>query len=81
MVDVLAHRGPDDSGLYHSELGLLDDSERRRSNAISTNGSERGAILGHRRLSIIDLSGGRQPISNEDSSVWIVLNGEIYNYR
>ncbi len=50
MVDVLAHRGPDDSGLYHSELGLLDDYQLRRSNATGTNGSERGAILGHRRL-------------------------------
>ena len=37
--------------------------------------------LGIRRLSIIDLAGGRQPISNEDRSVWIVFNGEIYNYR
>ncbi len=37
--------------------------------------------LGHRRLSIIDLSTGKQPIHNEDGSVWIVFNGEIYNYR
>jgi asparagine synthase (glutamine-hydrolysing) len=37
--------------------------------------------LGHRRLSIIDLTTGHQPLSNEDGSVWIVLNGEIYNYR
>lgn len=36
--------------------------------------------LGHRRLSIIDIAGGSQPISNEDSSIWIVFNGEIYNY-
>jgi asparagine synthase (glutamine-hydrolysing) len=36
--------------------------------------------LGHRRLSIIDLSGGHQPLSNEDNSVWVVYNGEIYNY-
>lgn len=37
--------------------------------------------LGFRRLSIIDLSGGHQPLSNEDGTVWIVFNGEIYNYR
>jgi asparagine synthase (glutamine-hydrolysing) len=36
--------------------------------------------LGMRRLSIIDLAGGRQPIHNEDSSIWIVFNGEIYNF-
>src|SRR5690242_6618337 len=37
--------------------------------------------LAMRRLSIIDLSTGQQPITNEDRSVWIVYNGEIYNYR
>jgi asparagine synthase (glutamine-hydrolysing) len=37
--------------------------------------------LGFRRLSIIDLDGGSQPLSNEDGTVWIVFNGEIYNYR
>jgi asparagine synthase (glutamine-hydrolysing) len=37
--------------------------------------------IGSRRLSIIDLPGGHQPISNEDGSLWIVFNGEIYNYR
>jgi asparagine synthase (glutamine-hydrolysing) len=40
-----------------------------------------GVALGMRRLSIIDLSGGHQPISNEDGAVTIVFNGEIYNYR
>jgi asparagine synthase (glutamine-hydrolysing) len=38
------------------------------------------AGLGHTRLSIIDLAGGSQPIHNEDKSLWIVFNGEIYNY-
>lgn len=41
---------------------------------------DRGAALGHRRLSIIDLSGGAQPLGNEDGQVQIVFNGEIYNY-
>jgi asparagine synthase (glutamine-hydrolysing) len=36
--------------------------------------------LGHQRLSIIDLEGGHQPMCNEDGSIWIVFNGEIYNY-
>lgn len=41
----------------------------------------RGPVgLGNRRLSIIDLQGGHQPISNEDETVWIVFNGEIYNF-
>jgi len=40
-----------------------------------------GCALGMRRLSIIDLSTGHQPIANEDKSVWVVFNGEIYNYQ
>src|SRR3954452_17812620 len=42
---------------------------------------EPGVGLGMRRLSIIDLSTGQQPIHNEDRSIWLVFNGEIYNYR
>lgn len=59
MMDVIEHRGPDDSGIW----------------------SEPGIGLGFRRLSIIDLEEGRQPLSNEDDTVWIVFNGEIYNYK
>ncbi len=70
MTTVLAHRGPDDCGYYRST-----DQED------APGGSPPGAALGHRRLSIIDLGGGHQPLSNEDGTVWIAFNGEIYNYR
>lgn len=65
MTDVLIHRGPDDAGFYYSSCADRPD----------------GVALGFRRLSIIDLAGGHQPLSNEDGSVWIAFNGEIYNYR
>ncbi len=41
----------------------------------------KNAALGQRRLSIIDLQGGHQPIANEDKSLWLICNGEIYNYQ
>ncbi|QDV22287.1 asparagine synthase (glutamine-hydrolyzing) [Aureliella helgolandensis] len=69
MVQSLVHRGPDDAGTH---------LERLTRDAV---GITPGVALGFRRLSIIDLVGGHQPISNEDDSVWMVFNGEIYNYR
>jgi asparagine synthase (glutamine-hydrolysing) len=42
---------------------------------------DRSVGLGFRRLSIIDLSGGHQPMADAEESVWVVFNGEIYNYR
>jgi len=42
---------------------------------------EDGIAIGMRRLSIIDISGGHQPISNEDKTIWVVCNGEIYNFQ
>ena len=39
------------------------------------------AVLAHRRLSIVDLAGGHQPLSNEDERIWVTYNGEIYNHR
>lgn len=40
-----------------------------------------GVVLGHNRLTIIDLTTGRQPLCNENGDLWLVYNGEIYNYR
>ncbi len=58
----LAHRGPDDSGIY------VDPSA--------------GVGLGHRRLSILDLSPlGHQPMASDDAEVRIVYNGEVYNFK
>jgi asparagine synthase (glutamine-hydrolysing) len=70
MTDVLRHRGPDDEGIYTSQIAMQ-----------GYPGAVCGVGLGFRRLSIIDLAGGHQPMSNEDGSVWLVFNGEIYNYR
>ena len=44
-------------------------------------GSHTSVAIGHRRLSIIDLSTGHQPVSNEDGTIWVALNGEIYNFK
>ena len=41
---------------------------------------EPGLALGARRLAIVDLAGGRQPIANEDRSVWVAFNGELFEY-
>lgn len=69
MIDVLRHRGPDGQGAYLADC--------RASNPNVTP----GVALGHRRLAIIDVACGQQPLSNEDGTVWIVFNGEIYNFR
>lgn len=66
MLDTLSHRGPDDRGL----LPFL---------APGTAGTS--CILGQTRLSIIDLSGGHQPMRDSARKIAITFNGEIYNYR
>jgi len=58
MLDIIAHRGPDNSSVF----------------------STGNFTLGHRRLSIIDLVSGDQPIFNEDKTLAIIFNGEIYNF-
>jgi asparagine synthase (glutamine-hydrolysing) len=59
MAASIAHRGPDDAGLFEAP----------------------GIGLGVRRLSIIDVPGGHQPIANEDDSIVVAFNGEIYNHQ
>jgi asparagine synthase (glutamine-hydrolysing) len=62
MCDALAHRGPDDAGVWQSPSG--------------------NAVLGHRRLAVIDLSPlGHNPMSLDNGRLWITFNGEIYNFR
>src|SRR5437870_544211 len=77
------------AGMVASEGLHPDDRERvvRMRSVISYRGpdgaglqADECAVLGHRRLSIVDLAGGHQPLSNEDGSVWITFNGEIYNH-
>jgi len=68
MMNALDHRGPDDEG------SMLASSHAEGGSPITVG-------LGHKRLSIIDLSSdGRQPLTNEDESLWLVFNGEIYNH-
>ncbi len=70
MTEALRHRGPDDDGSSHFEYRLRPPYEPMP-----------GVALGFRRLSIIDIEGGAQPMSNEDGTVWVVFNGEIYNFE
>ncbi len=87
MTDTLIHRGPDDEGflavhtqtnkLYH----LIGPDSKVAGQRVETFDKSTNLLLGHRRLSIIDISpSGHQPMSNRDSTIWIVYNGEIYNY-
>jgi len=86
MRDSMAHRGPDGAGcvmfdmrgsaapLFFDSLAEINTQSLPRPMSFSLG-------LGHRRLSIIDLNTGDQPMRNKDGSLWIVYNGEIYNYR
>jgi asparagine synthase (glutamine-hydrolysing) len=67
MRRVLGHRGPDEQGVHVAQF--------------HTDGRPGRVGLGHARLSIIDLATGHQPLANEDETVWIVFNGEIYNFQ
>lgn len=88
MNRTLNHRGPDEEGYFintkNTPSALMDMGARFLSLSESKEVTLRGegsVGLGHRRLSIIDLSTGQQPLCNEDGTVWIVFNGEIYNFQ
>jgi asparagine synthase (glutamine-hydrolysing) len=76
------------AGIFHPDRRPTDAAAlRRMTRALLHRGPDDegfhqtpGIGLGHRRLSIIDLSTGQQPLCNEDGSVWVVFNGEIFNY-
>ena len=72
MKDSLAHRGPDGEGIF------IKQGSRVRGQGSS---GKVQVAFGHRRLSIIDLKTGSQPMFNEDKSIVIVYNGEIYNFN
>ena len=65
MAQAIAHRGPDDTGYLATT---------------SVDGLHRVGLV-HRRLSIIDLATGHQPLGNADGSVQVIFNGEIYNFQ
>mgnify|MGYP001823384680 FL=1 len=77
IAGIINFNGPEDKqDLLKKMIGLV----RHRGPDASGMYLNGPAGLAHARLSIIDLSSGDQPIHNEDKSVWIVFNGEIFNY-
>ena len=91
ILTSMKHRGQDDEGsvLIDTSTGLFEErggpdtpKEIALEDLCLPSRIEADLVLGNRRLSIIDLSiNGHQPQSNEKKTVWIVFNGEIYNYR
>ncbi len=94
MNDALTHRGPDGEGYYINRPTMSPHEAPsepvwvvHKASPDSAHRGIQGKVpagcvgLGHRRLAIIDLHTGDQPLSNEDGTVWVVFNGEIYNFQ
>ena len=69
------------SAINRAVLQRMNDSQLHRGPDEGSLHTEPGLGFGHRRLSIIDIATGQQPLFNEDGSVVVVFNGEIYNYQ
>jgi len=88
MAERIRHRGPDDEGYLgiDTRAGKVTqwggkDSKVTLPSIDSVKDSNINLFLGHRRLSILDISpAGHQPMANSDKTLWIIYNGEIYNY-
>ncbi len=81
MCGILGWQGGNRAGFPGDRVEAALDALRLRGPDGKGVHEEDRVLLGHTRLSIIDLSTGDQPMTNEDGSLWIVFNGEIYNYR
>jgi asparagine synthase (glutamine-hydrolysing) len=77
IAGIVQWRGTPD----RAEIEAMTDAMRHRGPDGAGVYVKDGVSLGHRRLAIIDLEGGKQPLSNETGTIWITFNGEIYNYR
>ena len=79
ITGIFDTRGASD--ISAAVLQRMNDSQLHRGPDEGSVHIEPGVGLGHRRLSIIDIATGQQPLFNEDGSVVVIFNGEIYNYR
>jgi asparagine synthase (glutamine-hydrolysing) len=82
--DSLAHRGPDGAGLVlFGRQAKLPENQPQTYQVWQKQPltSAFNLVLAHRRLSIIDVESGQQPMSSQDQAIWVTFNGEIYNYK
>ena len=80
MTRSIVHRGPDEEGYFLNRLDAAGCYPGVPMRGLQGRDGQGHVGFGHRRLSIIDLKSGQQPLSNEDGTVWITFNGEIYNF-